>query len=319
MIQKVFVSPENQGERLDKFIAKQGLGFDLAQKLIRQKRIKINQKNNPAVSSKLESGDVIEIPSDIKFIVRTNRSTKKTIKVNNQKLKTIRDSIIFKDDNLIVLNKTAGLAVQGGSGIKFSIDDALEYLKFEKQERPILVHRLDKDTSGILLIARNKQSAALLTECFRTRTIKKTYLALVKSCPKRKSGTINIPIIKKYQGKNEKVYPDQEIGKEAITNYKLIKNFGLSSLLEVEPITGRTHQIRVHLKEIGSPIIGDRKYSKNETSNRLHLHSLRILINNFFGKKLEIETEMPDFVKEVMASQHQTKKPYKPKGPSKLN
>ena len=198
------------------------------------------------------------------------------------------------------------MAVQGGSGIKLSIDDILPDLKFNKNQNPRLVHRLDKDTSGILLIAINRQSADILTLAFKNKQIEKTYIAVVKGKPSQKSGVIDLPLIKKFQGKNEKIYVDKQLGKQAITYYKILKyNKKLDcSLLELKPITGRTHQLRVHLKEIGHVIIGDYKYGgKNaniqdntpqNSKNRLQLHATRIVINDFFEKKLTINTPIPD-------------------------
>jgi len=294
------ITIDNQGLRLDKFLAKNALNFSLTQRLIRKKLVKIDGQIVPA-SYKLRINDVVEIPASL-TINKSDKSKKNKI-INPKIINQIESSIIYKDDNLLAIDKPSGLAVQSGSGINFSIDDALPHLKFEKQEVPRLVHRLDKDTSGILLIARNRKSADLLTAAFKTKQIQKIYLAIVKGVPSKKQGVINIPIIKKYQGKNEKVYKDESSGKEAITNYKLLRTYDNinCSLLELQPITGRTHQLRVHCKEIGHPIIGDGKYGDRNNASynmekRLHLHAFKIVIEDFFGKKLVIETKQPSFV-----------------------
>jgi 23S rRNA pseudouridine955/2504/2580 synthase len=241
------------------------------------------------------AGDKISIFANLDF----KEKIKETKLISSSFIKSLKDSIIFQDQNIIAINKGVGLAVQGGSGIKTSIDDALPYLKDQNHSNPKLVHRLDKDTSGLLLIARNRESADLLSAAFKEKTIKKTYLALVKGIPNKESGTINMPIIKKYKGLNEKVYRDDENGKEAVTHYKIIKEYKDKnlSLLELTPITGRTHQIRVHLKEIGYPIIGDFKYGSKNTDfeslslkKRLYLHSLSVNMSSFFGEELKLAT-----------------------------
>ena len=298
---KFLITNNNQSLRLDNFLVKNGFNFALIQKLIRKKQIKVNQKNAFA-AYKLKLDDQIEIPNNLIAINESKQKNSAKKNINQQKLAQIIKAIIFKDENLIAIDKPSGIAVQGGSKIDFNIAEILSHLKFEKNEIPHLVLRLDKDTSGILLIARNRAAADILTQAFKNKTIHKTYLALVKGAPTRKIGVINIPIIKKYHGKIEKVYKDEIGGKEAITNYKLLKIFAKEncSLLELQPITGRTHQLRVHCKEIGNPIIGDGKYGGKNAfiagrSNSLHLHAWKISLADFFGKKLLIETKLPDF------------------------
>jgi 23S rRNA pseudouridine955/2504/2580 synthase len=274
-------------------LIRNGLNFSLVQKLIRKKLVEVGG-SRVATSYKLCYGDVVNVQSDVKCVL----SEKKAKLVASDIVVRVKNSIIFQDDNLIVINKNAGLAVQGGSGIKVCVDSVLPYLKFNSELSPRLVHRIDKDTSGILLIARNRSSCDVLTGFFKNRVIKKTYFALVKGVPGKKSATINMPIIKKYKGAMEKVYRDDSTGKEAITHYKVVKEYpdrGMS-LLEVRPVTGRTHQIRVHLKEIGHPIIGDFKYGSKSSSfgdlpKRLYLHAFKIEIPDFFGTPLVIATD----------------------------
>ncbi len=307
-----FLISNEEGLRLDRFLISKGLNSSLVQKLVRKKLIKVNNQKTQ-ISYRLQNGDNIIIFADLDF----KEKIKTTQSVSKDVISKFKNSIIFQDQNLIAINKAIGLAVQGGSGIKTSIDDIISNLnltidekhnflnddktqkKLQFAENPKLVHRLDKDTSGILLIARNRKSADLLTQAFKEKTIKKTYLALVKGIPTQEFGTIDIPLLKKYHGKIEKVYSDQVSGKKAVTHYQLIKYYEDKdcSLLEVNPVTGRTHQIRVHLKEIGHPIIGDFKYGSNNTDfknlaleKRLYLHAFKIEMSDFFGSKLEIST-----------------------------
>jgi 23S rRNA pseudouridine955/2504/2580 synthase len=278
--------------RLDKFLCKKfDISFGVAQKLVREKKVKVNEARVDA-AYKMQDGDQVEIFSTLKD--RFEKPEKKN-KVSDEKRRKFSTWTIFEDENILAINKPSGLAVQGGSGIEISVDDFISPKNYQ------LVHRLDKDTSGILLIAKNDKTAELLTDAFKNKTISKTYLALVAGNLKKPFGTINIPLRKKLLGKNEKVLPDFEQGKEAITNFKLLKNFDDFALVELSPITGRTHQLRVHCKELGHAVINDVKYGgravlRKNLSKRLCLHAHKIELSDYFGKKLKIETELPDFL-----------------------
>ncbi len=288
----VQVNQEFKELRLDKFLCKKfDVSFGLAQKIIREKKVKVNGGRVDA-SYRTAEEDLIEIFSDLK-----NRTEIRKVKpkISDEKKRKFLSWIIFEDENLVVINKPSGVATQGGSGIKISVDDFLTEKKWQ------LVHRLDKDTSGILLIAKNAKSAEFLTDSFRSKAVKKTYLALVRGIPKKSEGVINIPLRKKLLGKNEKVSPDFEEGKEAITEFKILKTFKDYSLLELRPLTGRTHQLRVHCKELGHPILNDVKYGgaeilRKDVSNRLCLHAYKIQIQDSSQKTLEIKTDLPDFM-----------------------
>lgn len=285
------VTKDFAGLRLDKYLCKKfDISFGLAQKVIREKKIKVNGTRVEA-AYKTHEADQIEVFTELNKRYATEN---KKPKVSAEKLKKFSSWIIFQDENLIAINKPSGLATQGGSGIEISVDDFLNDTELQ------LVHRLDKDTSGILLIAKNAKAAEFLTDGFKNKTIKKTYLALVRGIVKKPEGTINIPLRKKLLGKNEKVQPDFAEGKEAITDYKLLRSFFDHSLLELKPLTGRTHQLRVHCKEIGHAIINDVKYGGKEVlrkdiCKRLCLHAYKIEIDDYFGNKLKIETEQPEF------------------------
>ena len=301
---KTSVDKAFEGLRIDKFLCQKfDISFALAQKLIRGKKVKINNVKCEA-AFKIKALDQIEIFANLQ---NRDIKLKQKAKISPEKIKQFLASIIYQDDNIIAINKDSGLATQGGSGIAISVDDFLPYLKLENAiENPQLVHRLDKDTSGILLIAQNKKTAEFLTKSFKEKTIRKTYLALVCGVVKKESGEINISLLKKFVGKSEKVYPDFQNGKSAITNFKLLKKFKDYSLLELNPITGRTHQIRVHCKEIGHPIINDIKYggpsAKKDIFNRLCLHAFQIELENYCGKKLIIKTSLPDFAKKTFVN-----------------
>lgn len=283
------IKPEEENLRLDKFLCKRfDISFALAQKIIREKKVKINGARADG-ATKVAAEDQVEVYTDL-----SKREIKKAPTISTDKFKKFASYIIYEDENLVAIDKPSGLATQGGSGIDISVDDFITSKKWQ------LVHRLDKDTSGILLIAKNKKSADYLSEKFKNKTIKKTYLALVIGTLKKEEGEINIPLRKKILGKNEKIMPDYDEGKEAITHYKLLKNFYDFALLELSPLTGRTHQLRVHCKEIGHAIVNDFKYGgkavmTKDLSDRLCLHAQSIVIEDYFGKKLEIKTKLPEF------------------------
>ena len=297
-MQKLTVNIDNAGSRLDKFLAKNGCGFVLAQKLLRQGKVKVNGERKVA-SFRLGCDDEVIILGELVIGQGEEGVRRRSVaKVSEEKLDLIKKSIIFKDDNVIVIDKPAGIAVQAGNRNDFSIDVALSYLKFEREELPRLVHRLDRDTSGILLLARNRKAAELLSDGFRNKTIRKTYVAWVVGCVKKREGIIDLPLLKKVFGNTKKVSVDGE-GREAVTHYRVLEIYDGYSLLELKPITGRMHQLRVHCREIGHPIIGDRKYGKGSVAfgrdlgiNRLCLHSSRVEMENFFGEKMVVNSEL---------------------------
>lgn len=296
----VKITPETSNMRLDKFLcAEFDISFGIAQKLIREKKIKVNGKREDATYKTVDE-DEIAIFADVE---KRDKEIKHKPQISPEKIKKFLSYIIYQDEHMVAINKPSGLAVQGGSSIDISVDDLLIALKtLNKDYKPALVHRLDKDTSGILLIALNSEAAEFLTKSFKEKTITKTYLALVVGEVKKKEGEIRIPLRKKFVGKNEKVYPDFEQGKIAITKYKLLKNFLGFSSLELSPITGRTHQLRVHCKEMGHAIINDVKYGglacvNKNLSKRMCLHAYKVEIADYYGKLLSIKTEFPEFYK----------------------
>ena len=213
--------------------------------------------------------------------------------------------VIYKDDNIIVLNKPSGLAVQGGTNTSRHVDGMLEALRFELNEKPKLVHRIDKDTSGVLVLARNRTWADRLTKAFREHTLPKTYLALVNSCPKNPAGEIKAPLEK--CGEKSLVSPD---GKPAATVYKTLDEVGSKfALVEASPLTGRTHQIRAHMEYIGCPIVGDDKYFGGEKRqkyasipDKLYLHAYKIDLSALYNKKTVIKAALPEHFKKALAA-----------------
>lgn len=280
--------------RLDKWLkANASMNHNLIQKLIRKSDIKVNGRK-AAGDCKLSNGDVVTVYNV--HIEQTTPTRKPDKRAYSALLEQVNNAIIFKDENLIAINKPYGIATQSGSGIKISIDDILDDLKFGHEIRPRLVHRLDRYTTGSLLLAKTKEVAILLTEMFKEGLIEKKYLALVAGNPKRQSGTIQSKVAK---------YGSDDL-KDAITQYKVLaSNTTLqASLIEFIPLTGRTHQIRIHAaKELGTPIIGDTKYGGRTAiaqgfDEKIHLHSAEIKIKTLLGKDYSLNAELPEHMKE---------------------
>lgn len=287
----VKVKNEDDGIRLNRWFLREypALSMSRLQKLLRTKQIKIDGKR-AETSTRLIAGQEIRIPP----LDKEKATTDNTV-LNKSDKDYITSMVIFKDKNIIVLNKPSGLAVQGGTNTSRHIDGLLEALKFENSEKPKLVHRIDKDTSGILVLARNRQVAEILTKAFREHNLSKTYLALVRGCPEKLSGEINLPLEK--VGERVQIIDD---GKKAVTQYRVLDKAGKKyALVEAKPLTGRTHQIRAHLEGIGTPILGDSKYygkercRLSEVADKLYLHAYQIDLSLIYGKKTIIRAELP--------------------------
>lgn len=226
---------------------------------------------------------------------------------NPRDIKRFRDMIVFENDELIAINKPAGLAVQGGSKQKISVDVLAKSIA-TRTTSPRLVHRLDKDTSGVLVMAKTAKAATRLTKLFASHEIEKHYKALVIGVPKPKRGQIDMPLLKSMKNKHtdyEKVDVDVEEGKDAVTRYEVTHTAAQKyAWVNLYPITGRTHQLRVHMANINHPIVGDGKYGGPEAfragdnlAKQLHLHAASITIPGLGGKPLTITAEMPAHMK----------------------
>jgi 23S rRNA pseudouridine955/2504/2580 synthase len=209
--------------------------------------------------------------------------------------------VLHRDDDVIVIDKPAGLAVQGGTGTTRHLDGLLDGLRFGAAERPRLVHRLDKDTSGVLVLARSARSAAKLAAAFRGKDVRKIYWAATVGAPKPRQGKVDQKIAKLPGAQGERMVADDEEGERALTYYRTIAHAGdRFAWLALEPVTGRTHQLRVHCAVLGTPILGDGKYGGSAAHpagvpepRKLHLHARAIALPHPRGGILTAIAPLP--------------------------
>ena len=293
-IEYIVVS-DYDGCRVDRFVRNQfkDISYVLLQKFFRQGKIKVNDKKAKA-SQRLTENDRVRIFSN-KLIEDSNNSEKITQK-DPRLEKLFKDMLIFENDDFFVLNKKQGLAVQLGSKVNFCVETILQ----GAVDKYFLVHRLDKDTTGVLLVAKTQKYARKLTQLFRDGKIKKTYWAIVDGKIK-KSGIIRNFIGKSFiSGEERMTITDEKNGKLAVTRYSPINKLRYFTLLELNPETGRKHQLRVHCAEVlKAPILGDAKYSKNVQHKNLFLHAKQLVIPEC---KLYIEAPLPEHFIDALKS-----------------
>lgn len=284
--------------RLDKYLKRLYplLTQGVIEKALRQKQITVNSQKAEA-SLIVKGGDKIFINDKFNLPVKQPEKLVFTDAEIKLAKKITTDYLIYEDDNLIAINKPAGLATQGGSKINLSIDSALKYLNYKGADFK-LVHRLDKETSGLLLIAKNYLSSVKLHDAFKEKLVVKTYFAVTYGKPIKNVGEVRSNI-EKSKGSTPKITDIySENGKLAITYYKLLKSLDNNLfLIEFTPVTGRMHQLRLHAKLLGCPIVGDDKYGNKEImpySKYMFLHANNICLSEkIFGKEINLEAKLP--------------------------
>ena len=274
------IAPEDGAQRLDRWFKRHypALGHGRLEKLLRTGQIRVNGKRARA-GTRLEAGDRVRVPPlPDAGVHRAPR--RPPLPIDEADADMVRSAVIYRDDDMIALNKPPGLPVQGGSRVARHLDAMMDALRFDAAEVPRLVHRLDRDTSGILLLARHAAAARDLTALFRGRQLQKLYWALVVGVPKPAQGRIDAPLAKRQVGAGDRVVATAEGGQRAITDYALIETAGRRlSWLALMPRTGRTHQLRVHTASVFEhPVVGDGKYGGEAAfpagfEARLHLHA----------------------------------------------
>lgn len=301
-VKTITIGPKAEEQRLDRWFKDKypGLTFGRLQKLLRKGEVRVDGKRVKDAKFILKPGHAVRIPPLDKE--KTPGKPKPgSERVSAEDAQMIQSCVLHKDDYVIILNKPAGLAVQGGSGTTRHVDGMLDALKFDTGERPRLVHRIDKDTSGILVLARTQKVARQLTESFRGNDVHKAYWAIVVGVPEVEEGRIDLPLGKRGSQGGERVVVDEFEGKRAVTEFKVIDQVGRrAAWVEMEPITGRTHQLRVHMLTIETPILGDGKYGGSEAflggaeiANQLHLHARAIRFPHPAGGEFNITAPLP--------------------------
>ena len=299
------IKKEDIGIRLDKILLKKfnSLSFIKIQKLIRIGFFKVNNR-------KVKSNYKVNVSDKIQYSNKSINENKfkkdiSSILIKYKKqIADIKKNIIFEDNFLLVINKPHGIPVQGGNNVNFNIDLILPIL-CKNNSSIRLVHRIDKNTSGILLLAKSKEVAQNITMLFKENKIKKKYLTIVEGKLTKRIGKITLPVTKKKIAGMEKMVVDPNSKEKAETSYKVIDYKKGLSLLEVYPKTGRKHQIRVHLQSINHPILGDNKYNKTNDDNKevssekMHLHAkeIQFVLNN---NKYFFKASLPNFFKETI-------------------
>ncbi len=249
---------------------------------------------------RLAAGQTLQVPPPEVVKEAVARPKRERTPLNAEQTALAESMVIHKDAAAIVLNKPPGLATQGGTKTIEHVDGLLDALQYEMEGRPKLVHRLDKDTSGALLIARTARAAAFFSKSFSGRTARKIYWALVAGVPDIADGMIDLPIAKQPGSGGEKMHISEHEGQPSRSRYRIIERVGnRAAWVELQPLTGRTHQLRVHMAAIGHPIVGDGKYGGLDAfltggvSRKMHLHARRIRIDHPDGGRIDVTAELP--------------------------
>ena len=295
------IHAEDDGIRLDRWFKRHfpAVTHALLVKLLRKGEIRLDGGRVEA-GARLSVGQQVKLPPQV--IHAVSDAPEKPRPEQQKPMGSLADRILYMDKHVIVLDKPSGLATQGGSGLTKHVDGMLDSLMFEKTTRPKLVHRLDRDTSGVLLLARTTLAASGLAQALAHRDASKVYWALTRGVPRQARGVIKAALAKEGghgpHGRDERmttVDEDEEGAKFALTEYAVVATAGTEfAWVAARPITGRTHQIRVHLASLGTPIVGDFKYGgaesrgKGEIADKLHLHARQIDIARPDGGRLNV-------------------------------
>ena len=300
------IDAEDDGIRIDRWFRRHfpAVTHGLLEKLLRKGEIRLDGSRVKA-ADRVGKGQALKLPPQV--IHARSEAPEKPRPEAQKPMGSLADRILYMDKHVIVLDKPAGLATQGGSGLTRHVDGMLDSLAFERNTRPKLVHRLDRDTSGVLLVARTAQAASGLAQALAHRDASKVYWALTRGVPKQARGVIKAALAKESghgpHGRDERmttVDEDEEGAKFALTEYAVVATAGTGfAWVAARPITGRTHQIRVHLASLGTPIVGDFKYGgadsrgRGEIADKLHLHARQIDIARPDGGRLNVVAPLP--------------------------
>jgi 23S rRNA pseudouridine955/2504/2580 synthase len=305
------IDPDDDGIRIDRWFKRHypQVTHVLLQKLLRKGEVRLDGKRADA-GTRVAAGQSVRLPPQV-IHAKDERPQKPAAEskhpLASKDMGSLADRILYMDKQVIVIDKPAGLATQGGSGLTKHVDGMLDSLQYEKPTRPKLVHRLDRDTSGVLMIARTAQAASGLSASLALRDTSKVYWALTRGVPKQKHGVVKAALAKEgIRGKDERMaLSEDDDAKFALTEYAVMGTAGTEfAWVAARPITGRTHQIRVHLASLGTPIVGDFKYGgtdsrgRGDIADKLHLHARSIDIGRPDGGRLQATAPLsPHMVK----------------------
>ena len=293
------IAEEDDGIRLDRWFKRhrEGTPHALLARWARSGQLTLDGKKAD-VSDRIAAGQKLVMPTPP--VETAARPARKGRPLTDADVELATGMLIHRDASAIVINKLPGLATQGGTKTEQHVDGLLDALKFDGPTRPKLVHRLDKDTSGALLIARTPRAAAYFAKSFSNRSARKTYWAIIVGVPDIQQGEIDLPLAKQPGSGGEKMHVHDD-GLPSKTRYRVIERAGNSAAwVELQPLTGRTHQLRVHMAAIGHPIVGDGKYGgkgaflTGTISRKMHLHSRRLRIDHPDGGAIDVSAEVPD-------------------------
>jgi 23S rRNA pseudouridine955/2504/2580 synthase len=304
-VRQFVVDRDDDGIRLDRWFQRHlpDVGFNIVSRWARTGQLRVDGAR-AAPGDRIVEGQTIRVPPAEEKAPRPDKPIKakrgREITLTEDQIAFAQDMVIYMDPQAIVINKPPGLATQGGTKTDEHVDNLLDALLYDNDQRPKLVHRLDKDTSGALLVARSARSAGYFAKAFSSRTARKVYWAIVIGMPDVNDGMIDLPLAKQPGTGGEKMHVDEKEGLPARTRYRVIERAGnRAAWVELQPFSGRTHQLRVHMAAIGHPIVGDGKYGGKDSfltgtiSRKMHLHARRIRIDHPDGGHVDVKAELP--------------------------
>lgn len=296
------VAAEEAPIRLDRWLRRHWPGLTQAaiEKFCRTGQVRVDGQRAEA-GTRLGPGQTVHLPP---LPAPAPAPLRQTVTLDARAERDLLARVLYRDETLLAIDKPAGLAVQGGKGIARHLDAMLDHLRFGAAERPRLVHRLDRETSGVLLLARGAAAAARLAALFRGRDVEKTYWAVVIGRPDPREGRVTRPLIRT-AGRTRLAEPDETEAVSAVSEYLVRESAGRRlAWLELHPLTGRTHQLRVHCAAMGAPILGDAAYGAMAMAGfpaGLHLHARRLVLPHPAGGRIEIEAGLPPHLRETFA------------------
>ncbi len=304
-VRQFTVAADDEGVRLDRWFKRHlpKIGFGTVSRWARTGQIRVDG-SRAKVDDRLSEGQVLRVPPGGEDRKRTLRE-RTELTADEEAL--AESMLITCTKSALLINKPPGLATQGGTKTTRHVDGLLDAYAGEDEPRPRLVHRLDKDTSGVLLVARSAGSAAFFSKRFSGRSAKKIYWALVVGVPEVHEGTIDAPLAKQPGTGGEKMHVDMEEGQTARTVYRVVERAGnAAAWVELQPFTGRTHQLRAHMAAIGHPIVGDGKYGGQDAfltgsvSRKMHLHARRLIIEAPKDETIDVTADLPEHFAQSM-------------------